>query len=159
MGLNNWTFTGNLGKDAEQRFTTGGDSVVSFSVAVKSGYGDKEKTTWANCAMFGKRGESVLPYLGKGQLVGISGEVTLRSYDQKDGGKGVSLDVRVTELALLGGKAQGEQQASENKPVRQAPAPRADMPKSGSGSFDDFDSDIPFMRNGHRGAGVCWRAM
>ena len=135
--MNIWNFTGNLGKEAEQRFTTGGDSVVSFSVAVKSGYGDKEKTTWANCAMFGKRGESVLAYLGKGQLVGISGEVTLRSYDQKDGNKGVSLDVRVNDLTLLGGKPSGSNEPAE-RPARQESKP---APAKSSNNFDD---DIPW---------------
>jgi len=89
--------------------------------------------------MFGKRGESVLPYLGKGQLVGISGEVTLRSYDQRDGGKGVSLDVRVNDLTLLGGKkdtpkdshSEVNENAAKAKPAKPA-------------SFDDFDDDIPF---------------
>ena len=65
--------TGNIGKDAEQRFTPGGDSIVTFSLPVKSGYGDKAKTSWVRCSMFGKRGESVLPYLLKGSLVGVSG--------------------------------------------------------------------------------------
>lgn len=134
--MNNWNFTGNLGNQADQRFTTGGDGVVSFSVAVKSGYGDKEKTTWANCQMWGKRGESVLPYLGKGQLVGISGEVTLRQYDTKDGGKGVSLDVRVNDLTLLGGKS-GEQSEPKAKPQKAEPA-------QSNGGFDDMDSDLPF---------------
>jgi single-strand DNA-binding protein len=99
--MNNWNFTGNLGRSAEQKFV-GDNSLVSFSVAVKSGYGDKAATTWVNCQMWGKRGESVLPYLNKGQLVGISGEATLRLYEKKDGGNGASLDVRVNDLTLLG---------------------------------------------------------
>lgn len=63
--MNNWNFTGNLGKAAETRHTSSGDAVVQFSVAVKSGYGKNEKTTWANCSMWGKRGEAVAPYLTK----------------------------------------------------------------------------------------------
>lgn len=101
--MNNWTFTGNLGRDAEQNFSADNTSAVSFSVAVKSGYGDKAVTTWPKCTMWGKRGESVLPYLKKGQLVGVTGEATLREYDKKDGsGKGYSLEVRVNDLTLLG---------------------------------------------------------
>ena len=42
--MNVFTFSGNLGRDAEQRYTAGGDSAVSFSVAVKSGFGDKAVT-------------------------------------------------------------------------------------------------------------------
>ena len=130
--MNIWNFTGNLGNAAEQRLTSGGDSVVSFSVAVKSGYGDKAQTTWANCAMFGKRGEAVLKYLTKGMLVGVSGEATLRKYTRKDGVEGVSLDVRVNDLTLLGGKADRPEQAVEQKPAQTVKA-----------AFDAFD-DAPF---------------
>ena len=59
--MNVLILTGNLGKDAVQRFTPSGDSVVSFSVPASSGYGDKKKTSWVNCTMFGKRGDSVCP--------------------------------------------------------------------------------------------------
>ena len=126
--MNNWNFTGNLGKDAEQRFTADGKSIVNFSVAVKSGYGDKAATTWARCSMFGDRGGKVLPYLNKGQLVGISGEATLREYE-KDGGKGYSLDVCVNDLTLLG-KAEGSAPAAaqQNKPD----------------AFNDMPDDTPF---------------
>ena len=132
MGINTWVFSGNLGNTAEQRFTTGGDSVVSFSVAVKSGYGDKAQTTWVNCAMFGKRGEAVLKYLTKGQLVGVSGEATLRKYTNKNGVEGSSLDVRVNDLTLLGGKADRPEQTVEQKPAQTVKA-----------AFDAFD-DAPF---------------
>ena len=121
-----------MGNAAEQRLTSGGDSVVSFSVAVKSGYGDKAQTTWANCAMFGKRGEAVLKYLTKGQLVGVSGEATLRKYTNKNGVEGSSLDVRVNDLTLLGGKADRPEQTVEQKPAQTTKA-----------AFDAFD-DAPF---------------
>ena len=130
--MNIWNFTGNLGNTAEQRLTSGGDSVVSFSVAVKSGYGDKAQTTWANCAMFGKRGEAVLKYLTKGQLVGVSGEATLRKYTNKNGVEGSSLDVRVSDLTLLGGKADRPEQTVEQKPAQTVKP-----------AFDAFD-DAPF---------------
>ena len=100
--MNNWNFTGNLGQNAETRYTPDGTAIVSFSVAVKSGYGDKEKTTWARCAMFGRRGEAVAQYLTKGQLVAVSGEVTLRDWTDRDGVKRASLEVRVNDLTLLG---------------------------------------------------------
>lgn len=148
--MNNWNFTGNLGKDAEQRFTPGGDSVVSFSVAVKAGYGDKATTTWARCSMFGKRGESVLPYLLKGQLVGVSGELSTREWE-KDGQKHTSVEVRVGDLTLLG-KRDGaapipRQERSQSKPAAQP---------SGVGNFNDFDDDIPFLNIGRGIAGHCY---
>lgn len=144
--MNVWNFVGNLGKDAEARYLQSGDPVVSFSVGVKSGYGDKATTTWARCSMFGKRAESVSPYLTKGQLVGISGEVTLREWNDKEGQKRSSLEVRVNDLTLLG-KKDGQQAA---QPRQQAPDPQQ------SGGFSDMDDSIPFMRHAH---GAAWRAI
>lgn len=144
--MNAWQFTGNIGKDAESRFLPNGDPVVSFSVGVKSGYGEKATTTWARCAMFGKRAESVYPYLTKGQLVGISGEVTLREWNDQQGQKRSSLEVRVNDLTLLG-KKDGQQVA---QPRQQAAAPQQ------SGGFSDMDDSIPFMRHAH---GAAWRAV
>jgi len=130
--MNVFTCTTRLYKDAEQRFTQGGEGIVSFSVAVKSGYGDKASTTWAKCSMFGKRGEAVLPYLNKGQLVGVSGEMTAREWQDKEGQKRTSIEVRVNDLTLL-----GKSDSQERKP---APAIQ-EKPKP---EFDDLTSDIPF---------------
>jgi single-strand DNA-binding protein len=130
MALNSWAFIGNLGGDAETRFTPGGDAVVSFSVAAIAGYGDKQVTTWAKCIMFGKRGEAVSAYLTKGTKVGIVGEVALKRWKNKDGIEVSTLEVRVNDLTLLGGKP-------ESQPARKAEKPRADP--------DLYpDDDIPF---------------
>ena len=127
--MNNWNFTGNIGRDCETRFIPSGDAVVSFSVGVTSGYGEKQVTTWANCSMFGKRGQAVAQYLTKGAQVGITGEVTLRKYTNKEGNEKTSLDVRVADLTLLGGRERSEQ----------APAPKPAQVDT----FDEFDN-IPF---------------
>lgn len=127
--MNNWNFTGNLGNDAEQRLLPNGDSVVNFSVAVKSGYGEKASTTWSKCAMFGKRGESVCQYLTKGQLVGVSGEVSLRAWKDKEGVERHSLEVRVNDLTLLGKRDDSGEQR-ESKPQRTAEP--------------DIDDNLPF---------------
>jgi len=128
--VNSWNLTGNLGNDAETRHTPNGDAVVSFSVGVKSGYGEKASTTWARCSMFGKRAESVAPYLVKGQLVGVVGELTAREWTDKQGQSRTSIDVRVNDLTLLGKRDQAQQPA-------QRPA-QADTGLSG------MDDDIPF---------------
>ena len=99
--MNNWNFTGNLGHSAEQK-DAGGTSLVTFSVAVKAGYGKNETTTWARCNMWGTRGEAVLPFLKKGQLVGICGEVSLHEWAGKDGTAKAGIEVRVNDLTLLG---------------------------------------------------------
>lgn len=142
--MNNWNFTGNLGNDCEQRYTPNGDAVVQFSVGVKSGYGDKATTTWARCAMWGKRGEAVAQYLTKGALVGVSGEVTLREYTDKEGIKRSSLEVRVNDLTLLGGKRDGEQHAPRSGSAPAQSQQRSAPEQNSRGAFADLDDDIPF---------------
>jgi len=131
--MNNWNFTGRLGKDAELRYLPNGDAVASFSVAVDFGYGDKKGTIWPRCSMFGKRAESVEPYLKKGAQVAIHGELSERKWTDKEGVEKTSLELRVTDLTLVGGKSEGAPEKSEK------PKPSATGAKA-----DDFDDDIPF---------------
>ena len=132
--MNVFTFTGNLGNDAEQRYTPSGDSIVSFSVPAKSGFGDKAVTSWIRCSMFGKRGESVLPYLKKGQLVGVSGEFSAREWTDKEGQKRISNECRVNDLNLLGksGESNNRTQADQHQQGKRV------------SHGDSLDSDIPF---------------
>ena len=132
--MNVFTFSGNLGNDAEQRHTAGGTAVLQFSVAVTSGYGDKKQTTWVRCSLFGKRGESLAPYMNKGQQVVVSGEACLREWDAKDGTKQKSLEVNVNDVTLVGGKDSSA--SSGQKAVSQQGA--------GQTEPDSFDDDIPF---------------
>lgn len=103
--MNNWNFTGNLGNPAEVKTLSTGTTVCEFSVAVKSGYGDKEKTNWVKCSLFGKKAEGRLPeFLQKGTQVAINGELELQKWG---GGSGLAL--RVNELDLIGGiQSQGQ---------------------------------------------------
>lgn len=134
MALNVFTFTGRIGKDAVVRFTQSGDAVTSFTAAATSGFGDKAVTTWLNCAIWGKRGESVAPYLLKGAQVAVTGELTNREYTDKDGNKRYSLDVRVNDVTLVGSKPERTEPAAPHQ-AAQMQQPRG---------VEDMDSDIPF---------------
>lgn len=133
--MNNITIAGQLGKDAEVRYLPNGDPVASFSVA--DSQGRDKPTIWWGCQLFGKRAESLAPYLLKGQAVTVTGTVTEREYtDKTSGQKRKAMDVRVQDLALQGGKREGA--APARAP---APAPAKAAP---AGGFDDMDDDIPF---------------
>ena len=137
--MNSITIAGQLGRDAEIRHLPNGDPVASFSVADSQG---KDKPTlWWRCSLFGKRAESLAPYLMKGQAVTVSGTVTEREY-QKDGATIKAMEIRVNDVALQGGKrdAVPAQQNTAPRPIQGAARPSA-APASG---FDDMDSDIPF---------------
>lgn len=136
--MNNITVAGQLGRDAEMRYLPNGDAVANFSVADSQG---KEKPTiWWNCQLFGKRAESLSQYLTKGMSVTVTGNITQRSY-QKDGVEKTAMEIRVSDVALQGGR-KDDQQASRAPAPRQAPRP---APRGSQGSgFDDMDQDIPF---------------
>jgi single-strand DNA-binding protein len=133
--MNSLTITGNLGRDSETRYLQDGTAVCSFSVA--DSLGRDKPSIWWSCSFFGKRGESVAPYLTKGQQVTVVGSVSERDWVDKDGQKRKSMDVRVNDLALQGGKREEAPQQTA-QPVRKVPAP---PPTKG---FDDMDDDIPF---------------
>ena len=139
--MNNWSFTGSLGRDAQTR-DAGSSTVTQFSVAVRSGYGTNEVTTWVNANLWGKRGQSLEPHLLKGQQVAIVGELTNRPYKTKEGVEKFSLEVNVSDLTLIGAKAQGGSS--------QITSQKNNSSGSQASSFDDFSDDIPFA-NPYRG--------
>lgn len=129
--MNSITIAGNLGKDAEVRYTQSGDAVASFSVA--DSQGRDKPTVWWNCSIWGKRAEALAPYLTKGQQVTVAGTVSEREWTDKDGMKRKSMDVRVSEIALQGGKRESNE-APQREPQRR--------PQQRDEAFED--SDIPF---------------
>lgn len=125
--MNVLIFTGNLGQDAEVKYLPSGSAVCEFSVAMKSGYGDREKTNWVRCKMFGKKAEGGLPqYLKVGQQVVVKGELELEEWEDKNG-KGAALSLMVEDVDLIGsssGSQQSEPSNSAPKPQQSAPAPK-----------------------------------
>lgn len=127
--MNNWSITGNLGSDCRKN-TVGGSAVVNFSVAVKSGFGDKAQTIWVDVAVWGKQAESKLSdYLLKGQQVAVTGEMGTREHEGK-----TYVTLRANSVDLIGGKQEGNtRNASAPQPAQQQAAPA-----------DNLDDDIPF---------------
>ena len=122
--MNNISIAGTLGKDAEIRYLPNGDAVCNFSVADSMG---KDKgTIWWNCQLFGKRAESLSQYLVKGQAVTVSGNVTEREWNDKEGNKRKTMDVRVQDVALQGGRK--EQQEAPRQAPKPAPMDDSDVP-------------------------------
>lgn len=134
--MNSITVAGNLGKDMAIRTMPNGDPVGSFSVA--DSQGRDKPSIWWNCQLFGKRATALQPYLVKGQQVTVCGSVTEREWTDKDGQKRKSMDIRVNEIALQGGKRE-----QQNAPAQSHPGTTPAPPRTSSG-FADMDDDIPF---------------
>lgn len=135
--MNKITLTGRLAADAEIRNTKNGDAITGFRVASDVGFGDNKVTNWFACTIFGKRGEALAQYLTKGQQVTVFGQLTLREWQNKDGVKQLSPDVRVDEIELQGGKP------AEDR--REVTGGRRQEPARSPARQDDFqDTDLPF---------------
>ena len=155
--VNKVILLGNLGKDAETKFTASGVSVSRFSVATTRSVKDqstnewKEETNWTNVVLW--RQEKVANYLTKGKQVYVEGRLHSRSYDDKDGKKVYTTEVIADDVLLLGGKGDsgggfegGTQPGGFSRGRSQGNAGA-----SQSGGDDSFDSgmgitddDIPF---------------
>ena len=95
--MQRFIFEGRLAKDSELKYLpNSNNAVLSFDVAVNEGYGDYKKTDFFNCAVFGKRAESLSSYLIKGTQVICVGEVHI---NKKDGKQYVS--VKVNDIQML----------------------------------------------------------
>lgn len=148
--MNSISFDGRVVADAELRYTPSGDPVLSFRVASDIGYGERKSTNWFQCQIWGKRAESIKDYLMKGQQVTVYGALMLREWEDKEGIKRLSPDVRVNELSLQGGKREDGQQSQGNgtndyarEKGREPATPRRQEPKPNP-SYGDLEDDIVF---------------
>ena len=149
---------GNLGRDAETKFTPSGAAVTKFAVATSRSWKDqqtnewKEETNWTNVVLW--RQENLANYLTKGKQVYVEGRLQTRSYDDKDGKKVYTTEVVADDVILLGsrGEAGGAPYEGGNRSAAAAGGnTRANRgPAGSSGPEDDFgsmgvtDDDVPF---------------
>jgi single-strand DNA-binding protein len=108
--VNKVIVVGNLGRDAEMRYTPNGAAVAHFSIATTEVWNDKsgqrqERTEWHNVDLWGKQAESLSEYLVKGKQVYVEGRLQTDEYTDKDGNERKATKVRAERVVLLGGGA------------------------------------------------------
>jgi single-strand DNA-binding protein len=158
--VNKAILLGNLGRDAETKFTPGGAAVTKFSVATSRRWKDpqsgewKEETDWTNVVLW--RQENLGQYLTKGKQVFVEGRIHTRSYEDKDGKKVYSTEVVADEVILLGGAggaggSGGPSGGRDEFSQEHVSAPRsaAAKPKPQPAPADEYpqgitDDDVPF---------------
>lgn len=104
-GLNKVMVIGNLGDDAEMRFTANGSATATFRVAASRSYGKgdarKEETTWITVVTWNKLAEFIGQYATKGRKVYVEGRLQNRSWDGPDGQKRYKTEVVAENVLLL----------------------------------------------------------
>ena len=138
---------GTLGRDPESRSTSGGVKVVNFSVAVEKGFGDRASTSWFNIIAFDKNAEFAEKYLKKGKPVVISGDLQVRSWDDKQTGQkrtATEIVAYKIDFADSGTRSGGDNTSrTTTQAPRQQAAPQARATAPAEDAFIS-DDDIPF---------------
>lgn len=158
--MNNVVLIGNLARDPELRYTTGGNqtAVCRFTIAVNDGFGDRQRTSFIPIVVFGKSGENCEKYLRKGSKVCVNGRIQTGSYE-KDGRTVYTTDVIANNYGgvefLTSGQQSGGQgysnQGFDNNSGFGGGQSYNDGPSNGGsdvgmpGGFSSLqDDDIPF---------------
>jgi single-strand DNA-binding protein len=145
--VNKVILVGNLGRDAELRYTPGGAAVATINMATTEVWNDKagqrqEKTEWHRVVLWGKSAESLTEYLTKGKQIYVEGRLQTRQWDDKDGNKRYTTEIRGDRIVLLGGGGggggRGAGGASRSEDSGGGHAPGGDISEPLS------DDDIPF---------------
>jgi len=126
--MNKVILFGNVGKDPEVKTFEGGNKVAKFSLATNKSYtknGEKvTETSWHNIVLWGKLAELAEKYVKKGNSVIIEGEISYRSYENKDGQTVYMTEINGDRLHFTGGRkdeapqAKDEYQKSGKVPVK-----------------------------------------
>jgi single-strand DNA-binding protein len=112
--FNQIALLGNLGKDPEFNFTPKGKAICKCSLAVNEKSGDTNKTTWFNLIFWEKLAEIAEKYLEKGSQVLIVGRMCCDEYTDKEGKKGRSWYVTVSQMQMIGDKRESKPAAASN---------------------------------------------
>ena len=149
--VNKVILVGNLGRDAELRYTPGGAAVANLNLATTEVWNDKssgqkqEKTEWHRIVLWGKSAESLSEYLTKGKQIYVEGRLQTRKWQDKDGNDKYTTEIRGDRIVLLGGGGGGMGGGGGRAPQRAAvSAGGGEHEPMGEPISDLTDDDIPF---------------
>lgn len=166
--INNVVLVGRLTRDPELRYTASGSAVATFSLAVNRNFtnqsGERE-ADFINCVIWRKPAETLANYARKGTLLGVTGRIQTRNYENQQGQKVYVTEVVAENFQLLESRSASEKRGNDsnfggnqstnfgnNFNQTQTSQPSNGMPNFdrdtsdpfGSSSIDISDDDLPF---------------
>ena len=137
--VNKAILVGNLGRDAEIRFTAGGTPVATVSLATTERFTDRdgqkrEDTQWHRIVIWGKTAESLHEYLTKGKQIYVEGRIQTREWTDKEGKQNKTTEIRADRIVLLGGGGGGGDRG---------PRPSRERYSEGEGQHEPAHVDVP----------------
>ncbi len=113
--LNHITLQGRLTRDVELRRTNSGTAVASFTLAVEDDYSQqdgKRSCNFINCVAWKGTGEFAEKWFHKGDMMLLSGRLTIRGYEDKNGNKRTAAEVVASNIYFAGSKAKADTDAA-----------------------------------------------
>ena len=148
--INNVTLVGRLTKDVELKYTPSNVANVSFTLAVnrtfKNANGERE-SDFINCVIWRKSAENFANFVKKGALIGITGRIQTRNYENAQGQRVYVTEVIAENFQMLESRnqQQGQQQA---QPQQRAATPQQQVkqpdPFAGGTPTNLTDDSLPF---------------
>lgn len=142
--INNLTLIGRLTKDVELKYTPANQAVAQFTLAVnrtfKNANGERE-SDFINCVIWRKSAENFANWAKKGALIGITGRIQTRNYENQQGQRVYITEVIAENFQML--ESRNQQQGQQQGQVTQQQAKQPD-PFSGGTPMNLNDDSLPF---------------
>ncbi|HZG59582.1 MAG TPA: single-stranded DNA-binding protein [Anoxybacillus sp.] len=105
--INQVILVGRLTKDPELRYTADGTAVVNVTLAVSRNFRNADgiiDTDFVNCTLWRRVAENTANYCRKGSIIGVTGRIQTRNYENQDGKRVYVTEVVAESVRFMGGK-------------------------------------------------------
>ena len=144
--INNVVLVGRLTKDVDLRYTANGTGVATFTLAVNRNFTNQDgnrEADFINCVIWRKSAETLANYARKGTLLGVTGRIQTRNYENQQGQRVYVTEVVAEGFQLLESRNTNEQRQNDDTRQKTNDNSSDSDPFSGS-SIDIGDDDLPF---------------
>jgi single-strand DNA-binding protein len=148
--VNKVILVGNLGKDPEVRYTSGGQAVANLRIATSRSWTDKqsgqrkEETEWHDVEVWGKQAEQCGEYLAKGRQVYVEGRLKTDKWQDKQSGQDRYKVKVVADTVRFLGSGRGAGAAAGRPQGEESSGPPPALEEGGNGNGGGSGEDIPF---------------
>ena len=144
-GVNKVILIGNLGRDPEVRYTKSGTSVATLNLATSESWTDQngqkqERTEWHRVVAWSKLADIAKEYLTKGNQVYLEGTLQTRSWDDRDGNKRYTTEIKADQMIMLGGRRDESSDRGGSSSSPSSPPGPEESPEP----FNATEDDVPF---------------
>lgn len=151
--INNVTLVGRITKEIDLKYTASGKAVATFTLAVNRNFKNQDgnrEADFINCVIWGKSAETLANYARKGTLLGVTGRIQTRSYENQQGQRVYVTEVVAENFQLLESRSTNEQRKNNDmnnfngQGISNKNNDKYTGDPFGGPSVDISDDDLPF---------------